>query len=124
MLTRFKVAGSAALFVASMSAHAEITTGAQLQQWLTSNDGALHLAATMYIVGVLDDDGVLQAAEMKGLMKPGQAPRHLCAAGKAKGPELQQSVARMLDERPELKGMPAVLAVREALSRDYPCSKN
>ncbi|MCA8427835.1 hypothetical protein LGN30_32115 [Burkholderia seminalis] len=122
MLTRLKFAGAAALLVSSIGAHAEITTGAKLQEWLSSNDGALHLAATMYIVGVLDDDGVLQAAEMKGLMKPDQAPRHLCASGKAKGPELQQSVARMLNERPELKRMPAVLAVRAALARDYPCT--
>ncbi|EKS9914893.1 hypothetical protein L0Z11_11405 [Burkholderia multivorans] len=122
MDTRLKTGIVATLISFSAIAHAEQMTGAKLREWIASNDGALHLAATMYIVGVSDDDAFLQVGEQEGLIKSSGGPTHTCPARRAKGEAMRQSVARFIDEKPEYRNEAAVLAVRGALMRDYPCS--
>ncbi|WP_261526133.1 Rap1a/Tai family immunity protein [Burkholderia multivorans] len=123
MRNRFKIGALAILLSGMGVAHADSMTGATLRDWIASNDGALHLAASMYIVGVSDDDALLQVAQRRGFMNADPAPIHVCPARqKAKGEELRTSVARFIDEKPEYRKEAAVFAVRGALSRDYPCA--
>ncbi|MDI9684325.1 Rap1a/Tai family immunity protein [Burkholderia cenocepacia] len=120
ILTR-AAAGAASLAVC-IGLQAKTMTGGELRRWITSNDGALRLAATMYIVGVIDDDALMQAGEMQGLVEHGSGVSHFCPTQyQAKGSALQHSVARMVADKPEYRDAAGVLAVRAALARDYPC---
>ncbi|MBJ9895253.1 Rap1a/Tai family immunity protein [Burkholderia cenocepacia] len=122
MRIRFKAATAAALLAASIVAHAEPMNGAKLREWIASDDGALHLAATMYIMGISDDDAFLQVGQQRGYMNADPAPIHTCPARRgAKGEALRQSVAQFIDEKPEYRKEAAILAVRGALMRDFPC---
>lgn len=103
------------------AAHADQLTGQKLYEWIASSDGALHLAATMYIMGIADSDSAMQGAEHYGLRSTEEAPVHSCVFGKAKGEALRSSVRRMIDDYPALKKQHAFVAVRTALVRDYPC---
>lgn len=122
MRIRTKAGALATALAACASLHAKTTTGDELRDWLVSNDGALRLAATMYIVGVIDDDALMQAGEMQGLVDGKSAMTHFCPTQyQAKGVALQRSVARLIDDKPEYRDTAGVFAVRAALARDYPC---
>ncbi|WP_104012070.1 Rap1a/Tai family immunity protein [Burkholderia anthinoferrum] len=96
-------------------------TGQQLESWINSNDGALHLAASMYVMGVVDDDAVLQAGEIRGLTERSSIV-HMCVAGKANATKLRQIVGMAFQRDRELGAQPAVLVVRKAVAEAYPCN--
>ncbi|MBR8366900.1 hypothetical protein KDW55_26625 [Burkholderia sp. AU19243] len=108
------------LLVRSPSAEAATMTGRQLEGWINSNDGALHLAASMYVMGVVDDDAVLQASEIQGLTERSNVV-HMCAAGKANATRLRQIVGMALQRDQELGTQPAVIVIRKAVAEAYPC---
>lgn len=103
------------------AANAEQLSGSKIYEWIVSNDGALNLAATAYILGVADSDSAMQGAEHYGLRSTDDAPVHSCVSGRAKGEALRDSVRRMIDDHPALRKQHAFVAVRTALVRDYPC---
>ncbi|HDR9834684.1 TPA: hypothetical protein QDC51_001448 [Burkholderia multivorans] len=121
MRAHLRAAMATALLSTAVVAHADPMTGARLREWIASDDGALHLAATMYITGVSDDDALLQAGQRKGLADRQPALAHACPARRANGEALRRSVARFIDENPEYRNEAAVVSVRRALTRDYPC---
>lgn len=94
--------------------------GRQLESWINSNDGALHLAASMYVMGVVDDDAVLQAGENQGLTERSSVV-HMCAAGKATATKLRQIVGMALQRDQQLGAEPAVIVIRKAVADAYPC---
>ncbi|WP_175878025.1 Rap1a/Tai family immunity protein [Burkholderia sp. BCC0097] len=103
-----------------LSAKAAAMTGRQLESWINSNDGALRLAASMYVMGVVDDDAVLQASEMQGLTERSSAV-HMCAADKANATKLRQIVGMALHRDRQLGAQPAVIVIRKAVAQAYPC---
>ncbi|MBU9441084.1 hypothetical protein KTE62_05055 [Burkholderia multivorans] len=103
-----------------LSAKAAAMTGRQLESWINSNDDALHLAASMYVMGVVDDDAVLQAGENQGLTERSSV-MHMCAAGKANATKLRQIVGMALQRDRELGTQPAVIVIRKAVAEAYPC---
>ncbi|WP_107314012.1 Rap1a/Tai family immunity protein [Burkholderia metallica] len=122
MRVRTKAAAIAISLAICSGLQAKTTTGGELQDWITSNDGALRLAATMYIIGVIDDDALIQAGEMQGLSDSKSTVAHFCPTQyQAKGIALQQSVSRLVADKPEYRDAAGVFAVRAALGRDYPC---
>lgn len=94
-------------------------TGQQLESWINSNDGALHLAASMYVMGVVDDDAVLQAGEIRGAERSSIV--HMCPAGKANATKLRHIVGMALQRDRELRAQPAVIVIRKAVADAYPC---
>ncbi|TPQ45793.1 Rap1a/Tai family immunity protein [Burkholderia vietnamiensis] len=95
-------------------------TGQQLESWINSNDGALHLAASMYVMGIVDDDAVLQAGENQRLTERSSIV-HMCVAGKANATKLRQIVGMALQRDRQLGAQPAVIVIRKAVADAYPC---
>ncbi|WP_175761374.1 Rap1a/Tai family immunity protein [Burkholderia anthina] len=108
------------LLTQPLSVEAAAMTGQQLESWINSNDGALHLAASMYVMGVVDDDAVLQAGENQGLTERSSIV-HMCAAGKANATKLRQIVGMALQRDRHLGAQPAVIVIRKAVADAYPC---
>lgn len=103
-----------------LAAQATPMMGQQLESWINSNDGALHLAASMYVMGVVDDDAVLQAGENQRLTERSSVV-HMCAAGKANATKLRQIVGMALRRDRQLGAQPAVIVIRKAVAEAYPC---
>ncbi|WP_157768082.1 Rap1a/Tai family immunity protein [Burkholderia ambifaria] len=103
-----------------LSAKAEAMTGRQLESWINSNDGALHLAASMYVMGIVDDDAVLQAGEIQRLTERSSIV-HMCVSGKANATKLRQIVGMALQRDRQLGAQPAVIVIRKAIAEAYPC---
>ncbi|NRD83653.1 hypothetical protein FG484_13405 [Burkholderia pseudomallei] len=108
------------LLFPSFPAQAAPMLGRQLESWINSNDSALHLAASMYVIGVVDDDAVLQAGENQGLTDRSNIV-HMCASGKANATKLRQIVGMALQRDRELSAQPAGIAIRKAVADAYPC---
>lgn len=111
---------AACLTVPPFAAQAAPMMGQQLESWINSNDGALHLAASMYVMGVVDDDAVLQAGEILGVTERSSIV-HMCVAGKANATKLRQIVGMALQRDRQLGAQPAVIVIRKAVADAYPC---
>ncbi|MCA7900723.1 hypothetical protein LGM39_15190 [Burkholderia cepacia] len=123
MHARFKVAAAIALLSATTAAHAEAITGGKLAEWINSDDGALHLASTMFITGIVDADSLNKStmAMNASVARTSYSGEHLCIPTGTAPKDLRSKVSAFASAHPEYAALPAAVLVRRSLGESFGC---